>query len=271
MQDMFLEELDNITAIEERSRIGEVTVPEMVREKANRILAAHLKTNESFDQLSNAVYAMGCAVKKSLNEKVSANQPPKENRRIVKCRKQLKELRQKVYRVSNEVHRRKVSRKQTVRERNIMKKLRKQAGSQLENEHQLRMIKEKWLDQMRAKKVKLQKVTQKEKKIRNNRLFEKKEGKFYQKAGGSTEHTGTVPTIEKFTEFWGGIWEDDEKTEQQPWMEKVKQKIREKIHTVTEFKVSESDIEKVIKKRKNWTAPGIDEIENFWWKIFQVC
>ena len=36
-----------------------------------------------------------------------------------------------------------------------MNKLRKQANFMLEDEHQLRLTKEKWVDQMRAKKVKL--------------------------------------------------------------------------------------------------------------------
>ena len=25
------------------------------------------------------------------------------------------------------------------------------------------------------------------------------------------------------------------------------------------------------RKRKNWTAPGIDGIENYWWKTFQTA
>ena len=40
---------------------------------------------------------------------------------------------------------------------------------------------------------------------------------------------------------------------------------------VREFIVSEDNIAKGIKKRKNWTALGIDDIENFWWSMFEVC
>ena len=45
--------------------------------------------------------------------------------------------------------------KLTEKEHSIMKTLCKQANSKLEDEHQLRLTKEKWVDQMRAKKVKL--------------------------------------------------------------------------------------------------------------------
>ena len=77
--------------------------------------------------------------------------------------------------------------------------------------------------------------------------------------------------MDKFTEFWAGIWESEEKTTLQPWMEKVEKKIRAKVTNVKEFIVAESDIAIIIKQRKNWTAPGIDGIENFWWKIFKSC
>ena len=52
-------------------------------------------------------------------------------------------------------------------------------------------------------------------------------------------------------------------------MIEVGQKIKQKVENVREFIVRKNDIARVIKKRKNWTAPGIDGIGNFWWKIFK--
>ena len=74
----------------------------------------------------------------------------------------------------------------------------------------------------------------------------------------TVEHTESVPGMDKFTDFWSGIWKDDEKTTYE-----VGQKIKQDLEDVREFLVSEDDIARVIKKRKNWTAPGIDDIENF--------
>ena len=79
--------------------------------------------------------------------------------------------------------------------------LHEQAHSKVEIEHQLRLAKEKWLDQMRYKRVKLQKLIQKEKRISKNRLFENKKGKFDRKMDGNEEHTGHVPSMGKFVEF----------------------------------------------------------------------
>ena len=64
--------------------------------------------------------------------------------------------------------------------------------------------------------MKLQKIVQKKKRIKNNRLSERSEERFYQSVGRTVEHTGSVPGMDKFTDVWGGIWEDDEKTTYQP-------------------------------------------------------
>ena len=69
--------------------------------------------------------------------------------------------------------------------------------------------------------------------------------------------------MEKFVEFWVGKWGKDEKTPEMPWMEKVKVELREKVQNVNEFTVTENKVVAEIRKRKNWTAPGIDGIQNY--------
>ena len=49
-------------------------------------------------------------------------------------------------------------------------------------------------------------------------------------------------------------------------MKSVSRQLRDKITNVKEFNITEETLEKETKKRKNWTAPGIDGIQNFWWK-----
>ena len=49
-------------------------------------------------------------------------------------------------------------------------------------------------------------------------------------------------------------------------MESVNKQLRDKITNVKEFNITEETLEKEIKKRKNWTALGIDGIQNFCWK-----
>ena len=44
------------------------------------------------------------------------------------------------------------------------------------------------------------------------------------------------------------------------WRESVSEQLRDKITNVKEFNITEESLEKETKKRKNWTAPGIDGI-----------
>ena len=79
-----------------------------------------------------------------------------------------------------------------------------------------------------------------------------------------------MPEIEKFVEFWGGIWEKNERTPNMPWMEKVKRLLGEKVTLINEFDFDTEKLTKEINKRKSWTAPGIDAVQNFWWKKLLV-
>ena len=65
---------------------------------------------------------------------------------------------------------------------------------------------------------------------------------------------------QKFVKFWGEIWEKDDRTPEMLWRESVSEQLRDKITNVKEFNITEESLEKETKKRKNWTAPGIDSI-----------
>ena len=79
-----------------------------------------------------------------------------------------------------------------------------------------------------------------------------------------------MPQIEKIVEFWGGIWEKNERTPNMPWMEKVKRLLGEKVTLINEFDFDTEKLTKEINKRKSWIVPGIDAVQNFWWKKLLV-
>ena len=49
-------------------------------------------------------------------------------------------------------------------------------------------------------------------------------------------------------------------------MESVSKQLREKVANVKELNITQEIFQKENKKKKNWTAPGINGIQNFWWK-----
>ena len=60
--------------------------------------------------------------------------------------------------------------------------------------------------------------------------------------------------------------EKDEKTPTVPWMEKAREALKAEVHKVGQFTIIEEVLTSTAKKRKNWTSPGIDGIQNYWWK-----
>ena len=97
-------------------------------------------------------------------------------------------------------------------------------------------------------------------------MFEQDQGKFYRRTQRTMLGKGKVPIIEKFEEFWAGICEDNAKTPHRRWMNTVARRVREKVTDVQEFTVSEQIFCEAVKKRKNWSAPELDGIQDVWWK-----
>lgn len=259
--------------IEERKRLLKikVKVKKEELERANNIIDKYLEGNNDICKVIDAVYAMARTIEQRLGmkqdeKKRNKHDDNRKNRRIRKLEDKLKKLRQAVARVSNELYRRKTRRKATEKEKEILRMLKDKAQSQLINNRQLLNAKEKWIEELRYVKVKIERTKIKEAKIRDNNMFREDQGNFYKSIDKVKEKKGKVPEIGKFVNFWAGIWEDESITPYKQWMKKVAQKITEKVTHVAEIEIDEEKLYKIIRIRKNWSAPGIDGIQNFWWK-----
>ena len=100
------------------------------------------------------------------------------NRREHKLKKEIKELRQKIAKTSNELYRRKQRRKATAKEKAILKELRTKSQKDTTSSN-LRNVLEIWLDQMRYKKVKLAKYTEKRRRKQDNIMFQRDQKGFF--------------------------------------------------------------------------------------------
>jgi len=49
-------------------------------------------------------------------------------------------------------------------------------------------------------------------------------------------------------------------------MEEIRTQLTEKVDHVNDFSIKLEKVNKEVAKRKGWTAPGIDVIQNYWWK-----
>ena len=126
----------------------------------------------------------------------------------------------------------------------------------------LTKYKEVWIDKLRYKRVKLVKMIESGKRIMDKNIFERDHKNFFKRIEDSTEYEGAMPEMDKFVKFWVGIWEKDDRTPNMPWMEKIQEKLKEKITSVKEIEITENGLISEVKKKKNWTAPGVNGIQN---------
>ena len=75
-----------------------------------------------------------------------------------------------------------------------------------------------------------------------------------------------MPEMEKFVEFWVGIWERVQRTPYMPWMEEIRRQLNEMVSQINESNITLEKVKKEVAKRNGWTAPDIDGIQNYWWK-----
>ena len=162
--------------------------------------------------------------------------------------KQIKEVRQVVAWAANELNRRKIKRKATKKEKKIMQKLEKWADQQIKRNDELLYVKERALDELRYRKVKLERTRSRYAKIRNNRMFEEDQAIVFRKMQGAKEKKGKVPKIKKLEDFWAGIWEDETQTPHQKWMNMVARKLSERLQMYKNSKLMTRSYMKRLRK-----------------------
>ena len=273
----FLHHLKELHRVDQDNFEGRTKLPKIkdlgeLEIKANRILEKHLQNHKEMSHVVDAVYAMGMAVadilgvkRKIINQ--NQNSQGKSNRSEREKEQKIKELRQLIARADNEIHRRKVRRKASKKEKSIIKSLKIKIGSKKMTNDELKLSKEEWLDKLRTELVLLKVMNTRKKRIKNNILFKENQKKLFAD-DGDDEKMGELPEIEKFEEYWSSIWEKIGHTPTRPWMKKMEEEIRTRVREPLIMELTLDELRKTIKKRKNWSAPGLDGIQNFWWKKF---
>ena len=61
-------------------------------------------------------------------------------------------------------------------------------------------------------------------------MFQRDQKGFLRTLEEEEPHEGEMPEMEKFVEFWGGIWEREERTPNMPWMEEIRRQLNEKVN-----------------------------------------
>ena len=69
-------------------------------------------------------------------------------------------------------------------------------------------------------------------------MFQRDQKGFFRTLEEDGIREGEMPEMDKFVDFWGGIWERKERTPYMPWMEEIGRRLRQKINSVNDFTVT---------------------------------
>ena len=126
--------------------------------------------------------------------------------------------------------------KATKKEKEIIEELRVMIEKDTTT-YNLRNAREQWLDKLRYEKLKLAKCEEKRRRKQDNIMFQLDQKGFFRSLEEEETHEGGMPEMEKFVEFWEGIWEREERTSNVPWMEEIRRQLNEKVNQVNEFNI----------------------------------
>jgi hypothetical protein len=230
---------------------------------------------ESMEDITNALYAAGKTAELFMFKNEPRKGPIKgygekiRNRALRELDRKIKERKKIASWAECEIHRRRTGRRPTRKEKEICQWLMKECESPCcyPTTASLKYLKVTCVDEIHMLKLRR---SQKEKalvKRSNNYKFEKNEKRFYQSLDDQ-EMTGETPHMNEIKTFWSDIWEREGqlKTDQQ-WIGEVEDSIKRKVTESHEMKLLEVGLwKKIVKKRKNWTSPGPDGVQNYWLK-----
>lgn len=74
------------------------------------------------------------------------------------------------------------------------------------------------------------------------------------------------PELKEFEKYWSNIWSEGKShNTKATWIESEKE-IHANLSEMHSVVITEEDVAMTVKRMKNWTTAGIDNIHNYWWK-----
>ncbi|XP_044766184.1 uncharacterized protein LOC123322306 [Coccinella septempunctata] len=104
---------------------------------------------------------------------------------------------------------------------------------------------------------------------RQNNLFSNNQREFYRGLVKEKAEKTDSPTPEEMAEYWSKVWsQSTSHNENAVWIKTEEEEQRDP-REMDAVNITEEHIRITVKRMKNWTAPGVDGIHNYWWKALK--
>lgn len=233
------------------------------------LIATMLHENPSAWSLNCLVYAGALVVERRSRRAVQVG--PGKSTRLGDREAEIRSLRRRIGWLHGEISKWETNTPPVARETRVTRRLRKIYGRKANNLRELRIIltEEKGLLNVRASQARG---------LRERLKYEAAQFEFAEKGPKCLEGVGPspamtdqkAPSANEISRFWGGLLGvAGEFNLDDPAFKKWKRSAEASVAEEGESWSSVDDVwEQVLKKAKNWRAPGPDRIKAGWWKLF---
>lgn len=111
----------------------------------------------------------------------------------------------------------------------------------------------------------IRRYNERTKRHKNNKIFFQNQSQFFRDLE-KTENEGDNRVDSKTAhKFWSDVWAGGAAHDDKAyWIEEARSQIPS--IEMDELRISEADIKEALKGSNNWSAPGPDKLQNYWWK-----
>ena len=136
------------------------------------------------------------------------------------------------------------------------------------NERDRTTTSEKLKQKLLAKNNRLKRYKARKRQFEENRDFRNTPDKFYKKLRGTNIKIEKAPEKEQIENFWKPILgTPSHYNTEAPWIADYESTIQ--IESYDFDQISTEEVSTAIKNFANWKSPGIDNLQNFWWRSFE--
>ncbi|XP_045463748.1 uncharacterized protein LOC123673305 [Harmonia axyridis] len=146
------------------------------------------------------------------------------------------------------------------------------AGVKAGREHfkqQMILVSEKLKQKIKILGNRIRRYNERVKRYKNNKLYHQNQQKFFRSLEDGPSEAGEPPREEAMHFFWKGIWEVEKTYDSQAsWIKEAEKESSR--YSSENVEITVEDIKSVLRRTNNWSSPGVDGIQNYWWKHFMA-